>query len=95
MNETILTIVFVAFVTGIFSFSFWRKRNEVWDGIVVDKKKKRHEDDQGFVSETAVIFFKTNEGKKKKLSGNAPLFDKYEIGDKVKKVKGEYYPERI
>jgi len=95
MNDIVLTVMFVGAVTGILTLFSMRRRDEVWEAEVIDKKRHRYVDDNDFEKVTATVCFKTVDGKKKKISGNSELFDKYEVGDKVKKIKGEYSPEKV
>lgn len=96
MNETVLTVVFVLAVTAIFSFFSFRQKQSSWTGIVVDKKYTEADtDDDSSTPEKHTVTFKTNMGKKVKVTVSKADYDNYQIGDTATKTKGSYYPVKI
>ena len=49
MNETILTILFVAAVTAFFSYKAYKQKQASWKGELIEKYKKDGDDDTGVV----------------------------------------------
>lgn len=93
MTETIITIIFVLFVTAIFTFISFRQKKQAWKGELI--KKTKNEDDESGVTYYKLIF-KTEEGKKKRVQVTSQkAFDQFNIGDKVEKKSGEYFPTKI
>jgi len=93
MNETILTIVFVAGVTVFFTWLSWRQKQSSWTGELIKKEIKENEDAGTTLH---YLIFKTDKGKKKvNLSGARAEYDKWNLGDKGKKEKGKYHPQKV
>lgn len=92
MNEIILTIIFVLFVTAIVTYSSFRQKKSAWKGSLIDKKIK--EDDES--GNSYKLIFKTDTGKKVKIQvATRKAFDEFKIGDKYEKKSGEYFPFKI
>lgn len=94
MNETVLTIIVVVSFTAVLTFFSLKKKNSAWTGVLADKKKKTHTDDQGFTNDTYELIFKTDEGKKVKFKVHKKAYDEYIVGEKYVKVKGDYVPKK-
>jgi len=93
MNETILTILFVAFITAIFSYLSFRQKKSAWTGILI-KKKQSHDDESGTTSYK--LIFKTNQGKKKTIRVTSQqAFDQFELNQNYEKKSGDYFPQKI
>ncbi len=92
MNETLLTIIFVAGVTIIFTFISLRQKNSAWKGVLTDKKIKTDSDDNSSYR----LIFRTDEGKRVKVSvATKQGFDQFQIGERFEKKTGEYFPVRV
>ncbi|MGI5841221.1 MAG: DUF7489 domain-containing protein [Patescibacteria group bacterium] len=92
MNETLLTIIFVAAVTIIFTFVSLRQKKSSWKGVLTDKKIKADDDD----NESYQLIFTTDEGKRVRVSvATKQGFDQFVVGDRFEKKSGEYFPVKI
>lgn len=92
MNETVLTIIFVAAVTAFFSYLAMKQKKSAWKGILIDKKIKT--DDEN--SDSYQLIFKTDEGKKVKVQiATKEGFDQFQVGDRFEKKSGEFFPVKI
>ncbi len=96
MNETVLTVVFVLAVTAIFSYFSYRQKKSSWTGELVDKKYKQADsDDDSYTPEKHILVFKTDSGKKVKVTVSKDTYNAYALGDKASKKSGDYYPVKI
>jgi len=92
MNETVLTILFVLGVTVFFSWLSYRQKQSSWSGTLVKKYVDENEDSGVTLH---YLIFDTDKGKKKvNLSSAAAEYQKWNIGDKGVKTKGNYFPEK-
>ncbi|PIP52766.1 hypothetical protein COX08_04655 [Candidatus Beckwithbacteria bacterium CG23_combo_of_CG06-09_8_20_14_all_34_8] len=92
MNETILTILFVAAVTAFFSYKAYKQKQASWKGELIEKYKKDGDDDS--VDQWFVVF-KTEAGKKVKMNVGKGFYDQVNVGGKYEKKKGVYVPMKI
>ena len=96
MNETVLTIVFVVGVTAFFSYISYRQKKSSWTGELIDKKYiEADTDDDSSTPEKYILVFKTDSGKKIKVTVSKDTYGAYSLGDKAQKKSGDYYPVKI
>ncbi|MFA6814215.1 MAG: hypothetical protein GX943_00320 [Candidatus Pacebacteria bacterium] len=92
-SELIITIIFVAFITVIFSYLAYRQKKSAWEGVLF-KKRFREDDESGQIS--CVLIYKCTDGKKHKIRIQSKAeFDKWQVGDKAVKKSGEYFPKKV
>ena len=73
-----------------------KSKNEEWTGIVIDKKHNQFEDmDDGGTHDNYFLVVKMDTGKQRNVGLSHPLWNKFDIGDKLKKPKGKLFPEKI
>ena len=90
-------VVALIIVLSLFS---GRSGKKTWDGELEDKrivvKTIRDNDDEMRTENIPTLFFRTMSRKKEKveLTNGGPIFDYYNIGDKVRKHPGFTYPEK-
>lgn len=58
MNETVLTIIFVAGVTVFFSYLAMKQKKSAWKGILIDKKIKTVGSDFFLLNKTIIPKYK-------------------------------------
>jgi len=92
MNETVLTILFVAAVTAFFSYLAYRQKQSAWKGVLLEKFMSEGDDDS--VDQWFVVF-KTDAGKKVKMNVGKGFYDQVNVGEKYEKKKGDYVPVKI
>lgn len=106
MGKTVVTapVIFFFVVFGILVFGFiafivklvLKAKNDEWSGEVIDKKVTEVEDfDTNIKHDYFYIKVKTNQSKEKNVSVSEKLWNSFEIGDKVNKPKGKFYPEKV
>jgi len=96
MNETVLTILFVAGVTAFFSYISYRQKKSSWIGELIDKKYiEADTDDDSSTPEKYILIFKTISGKKVKVTVSKETYNAFNLGDKAQKKSGDYYPVKI
>ena len=93
MSPYIYSIILIVIIV-IFTTIYGKKRmNEEWKGELI-KKRKDFTDENSI--DTYTLVFKTEDGKKKRTKINSLSdFNKWNIGDKVEKKKGEYHPRKV
>lgn len=92
MPEWIYSVIAVVAVTGIVMVFVNKRKSEEWEGELFKKKLNPGDMD---TSETYSLVFKTSEGKKKRYQVTNKVFGDWNEGDKAKKVKGSFMPERV
>jgi hypothetical protein len=91
-SEYITTAVIVVLVAGYLSFKSKKEKASTWAGELVKKKDFTDEDDE---NHRYRLIFKTNQGKKKKITVNEDVYNQARIGDKYTKNSGEYFPQKV
>lgn len=100
----LLFLVIILIVFGFPIFLFLRgakkrgtqQRESSWEGKLIDKEHIEWEDDDSpYTKDRYTLHFETNEGKKVDIHVLKDVYDKWEIGDKAKKVAGEKLPQKI
>jgi hypothetical protein len=100
----LLFLVIVLIVLGLPVFLFARgikrrntqQRESSWEGELIDKEHMEWEDESSpYTKDQYTLHFKTNEGKKVDINVQKDVYDKWEIGDRAKKVAGEKLPEIV
>jgi hypothetical protein len=72
-----------------------KSKNEEWSGVVVDKKHNQFEDvDDGSAQDNYYLVVKMDTGKERKIGLASKAWDGFKIGDRLKKPKGELFPEK-
>jgi len=92
MNETVLTILFVAAVTAFFSYISYRQKQQSWKGELIEKFIKEGDEDS---MDQWFIMFKTETGKKIKMNVGKGFYDQVKVGERYEKKKGDYVPVKI
>lgn len=87
----ILIIVFIGFIIKLVS----KSKNEDWYGQVIDKKVNEIEDDNGIARDYYYLVVKMDSGQERKIALSGPLWEKFQIGDKLHKPAGKLFPEKI
>ncbi|MBP6976359.1 hypothetical protein KBB42_02085 [Candidatus Dojkabacteria bacterium] len=91
--EYVLSVVAFLVVTGIMTWWYINKRNEVWKGELIKKNSTPGDME---TNPYYYLVFKTEDGKKKKFSTPSEQYwNTWEVGDKGEKVKGEFFPKKI
>ena len=91
-SEVLMSIGFFILVTAIISYFSYKQKQSSWQGEVI--KKRSHYDDESLRT-TYRLIFRTNEGKKKRMQVTKTVYEKFEVGQKVNKEKGEYLPKKV
>ena len=93
MPEWILSVLALVVVTGLIIFFVVKRKNDEWEGELFKKRFVRGDMD---TSDSFSLIFKTTEGKKKRYQVNSRRkFEEWDEGDKAKKVKGAFTPEKV
>jgi len=92
MPEWIYSVIAIIIVTGIIMFFVKKTKNDEWEGELF---KKRFNSGDMETSESFTLVFKTIEGKKKRIQVNRKVYENWNEGDKAKKVKGEFHPQKV
>ncbi len=95
MSEILLIIIIVTSLTIILSYFSYRQKQSVWRGQVVKKDKKSVIEEDGLDKEYLTLVFKDENNKTHKIQVDQKTYDKFSVGDKVIKKKGEYLPQKI
>lgn len=90
-EEIVLTVMFVAAVTALFSYLSYRQKQSSWKGELVDKDKRQDEDRP----DTYHLKFRTDSGKTVKMQVGKAFYDQYAVGDRFEKSRGDYTPRKI
>jgi len=91
-SEYITTAVVVVLVTGYLSLKSKKEKASTWTGELVKKKDFTDEDNE---NHSYRLIFKTDSGKKKKVTVSQEIYDQAKIGDKYTKASGDYLPKKI
>ena len=92
MPEWVYSVVAVIVVTGIIMFFVKKRKDDEWEGELF---KKRYTPGDMDSSESFKLIFKTTEGKKKRVQVKKRVYEEWNEGDKAKKVKGAFTPEKV
>ena len=92
MPEWIYSVIAVVAVTVIIIFFVNKRKNDEWNGELFKKKFTQGDME---TSETYSLIFKTSEGKKKRYQVTNKVFNEWDEGDKAKKLKGSFMPEKV
>lgn len=93
MPEWILSVLALVVVTGLIMFFVKKRKDDEWEGELFKKRFVRGDMD---TSDSFSLIFKTTEGKKKRYQVNSRRkFEEWDEGDKAKKTKGAFFPERV
>jgi len=73
-----------------------RQKESSWKGKLTDKEHVELDNDEGpYSKDVYTLYFETNEGKKIEINTTKDVYDKWKVGDKARKIKGETYPQKI
>jgi len=92
MPEWIYSVIAFIVVTAIIIFFVKKRKDEEWEGELI---KKRYTSGDMDTSESYRFVFKTTEGKKKRMSVKKAMYESWDQGDKAKKIKGEFFPQKV
>jgi len=88
-------VLILGFFTLIFKL-IKKGKNSSWEGKLVDKDHiEVDDDDSSYKKDYYSLVFETKEGKKIKVGVTKKVYGEYKIGDKAKKEKGKFHPEKI
>ena len=99
MKAVVFVIFLFFFIIPVgFFFSLLAKglkgaKSDEWEGEVVDKLYNTRREDHK-VNEFYSIVFKTNKGQRK-IAVNKADYPSWKVGDKAKKIKGEFGVKRV
>lgn len=91
-KELISTIILVLIIIIFFTIKSKKQKNSSWKGELMKKRDITDEDNENHVYR---LIFKTESGKKVKISVKEDLYNQVQVGDKFEKESGEYIPKRI
>jgi len=101
-QSIILTVVVVVGFTALLTWHSFRKKAQSWGGLVTEIAGKQvctnslEEDEPATYESYVVIRYRTDEGKRGKLSLRKHAFDQLysglAVGDRLRKDSGEYMP---
>lgn len=93
MPEYVYSIIFIVIIFVIVILWTKKKKDEEWEGELVKKRVNWGDE------ESAPIFyliFKSDSGKRKKVTISSEReWNEWEVGDRGKKDKGEFFPKRM
>jgi hypothetical protein len=105
VQTTILTVGVVVGFTALLTWFSWRKRAASWAGVVTEisakqvQRNRQEEDEAPLYEEFIVIRYRTDEGKKGKLTlpghGYEKFFPGLAVGDRLVKEAGQDLPGRV
>jgi hypothetical protein len=74
-----------------------RAKNSAWTGQVIDKlfNQRRDSDSNRMENFFTLVVTPDGGGRDMKLGVSKQLYDTFEVGDKIKKDKGELLPKKI
>ncbi|HWS49250.1 MAG TPA: hypothetical protein VN174_04350 [Candidatus Methanoperedens sp.] len=88
----LLVVIFFGFIIKL----VLKSKNEEWAGEVSDKKFNEVEDfDTGSKSDHYFLVVKMSTGKTRNIGLSREMWEKFQVGDKLKKPKGKLYPDKI
>ncbi len=97
-----LFIVLIVFGLPVFLFVKGIKKKNIkqtesaWEGKLVKKEHEEWEDERSpYTKDSYTLYFETNDGKRVNINVPRDVYDKWEEGDKAKKVAGEKLPEIV
>jgi hypothetical protein len=91
-SNLIATIIVVAVVVAIVLIKKKQTKNSSWKGEVIKKKDISDEDNENHVYR---LIFKTDDGKKAKLSVSEEVYNQAKVGDRYEKLSGDNTPKKI
>lgn len=93
MPEYVYSIILIIVIIVVVMLWSNKKKNDEWEGDLVKKKLNRGDME---TRDSYLLVFKTNEGNKKRFNTPSEEFwNEWEVGDRARKVKGEFFPEKI
>lgn len=75
-----------------------KSKRSSWEGEVIDKKHNATQDfdDDTKINHTYYLIVKMNDGSRNRNVGlSKQMWEKFKVGDKIKKPAGKLYPEKI
>jgi lipopolysaccharide export LptBFGC system permease protein LptF len=88
-----LVVAFIGFVIKL----ALKQKNSFWKGEVIDKKHNQVRDNKNphKMNNFYYLVVKTEEGREMKVGMSVQMFDKFAVGDKLIKPKGEVFPKKL
>jgi len=92
---------FAVLIVGLIGFviKLMKKgRDSTWTGVLMDKQHNiKDVDDDGFHKKEHYysLIFKTDEEKRVCVGVAPQVFNQWQVGDRAKKEKGKFWPEKI
>lgn len=91
-TELISTIILVVVIAVFLTLKSRKNKNSTWKGELIKKRDITDEDNENHVYR---LIFKTDDGKKAKVTVNEEIYNQAKIGDKFEKMTGDYIPKKI
>jgi hypothetical protein len=88
----ISTLILVAIVILVVVYKRKKAKASSWKGELVKKRDITDEDDENHVYR---LIFKTDAGKKEKVSVSEKIFDQAKVGERYEKIAGERVPQKL
>ncbi|MBL4935833.1 hypothetical protein JK636_08680 [Clostridium sp. YIM B02515] len=95
MEELWIFIILIFALTAVFITYFIEhsRLNNIWNGLVQEKKTKDYFY-RGNHSYIYILQILKDNGEKLTIDVSEEMYKSIEVGDKVKKDKGQYYPSK-
>jgi hypothetical protein len=90
-TELISTIILVVVIAVFLMLKSKKNKNSTWKGELIKKKDFTDEDNENHLYR---LIFKTDDGKKVKVTVKEEIYNKAKIGDKYEKSAGDYIPKK-
>lgn len=91
-TELISTIILVVVIAVFLMLKSKKNKNSTWKGELIKKKDFTDEDNENHLYR---LIFKTEDGKKAKVTVKEEMYNQAKIGDKYEKMLGDYIPKKI
>jgi len=70
-------------------------RNQAWKGTIVDKLESTNTDMDDHTTTNFIVVVQIDNGREAKIAVDKSRYDNWEVGDRLEKVKGESWPQKI
>lgn len=91
-SELVSTLVIIAVLVVYFVLKRKNTKASSWKGELIKKRDLTDEDDENHVYR---LIFKTDGGKKVKVSVSEDIYNQAQVGDRYEKLPGDFIPKKI
>lgn len=91
-SELVSTLVIVAALIVYFVIKRKNTKASSWKGELIKKRDLTDEDDKNHVYR---LLFKTDSGKRAKVSVSEDIYNQAQVGDRYEKLPGFFIPKKI